>query len=115
MRRDSWTVRGDDVRPARLDGTCFYCHVPMGGEHEKGCVIRQRTVDVELTVRFPISVPEDWDEESINFHRNESTWCADNIIPELEREGKRVGCLCRATTIRYLGESSIALEEVLRG
>ena len=111
MRKDSWIVNPDDVRPARLDGTCFYCRVPIGGEHKKGCVIRQRTVTIEMTIKFPISVPEDWDEESINFHRNNSTWCADNVLPELEREAKRSGCLCSVTVFRYLGESSVAVEE----
>ena len=114
MRKESWTVKGSDMRPARHDGTCFYCRVPMGGEHEKGCVIRQRTVTVEMTIRFPISVPEDWDEEAINFHRNESTWCASNVIPELEREAKRQnGCLCQDVDFRYLGESIVAVEKML--
>ena len=115
MKIASWIVKPDDVRAARLDGTCFYCWVPLSGEHKKDCVIRQRTVDVEMTIRFPISVPEHWDVESIEFHRNDSTWCTDNVIPELEHEAERVGCLCMATTFRYLGESSIVVEEVLSG
>lgn len=36
------TVRADDERPLRMDGTCFYCRAPMGGQHRTGereCVI----------------------------------------------------------------------------
>jgi hypothetical protein len=36
------TVRPDDERPHRMDGTCFYCRAPMGGQHVTGpkeCVV----------------------------------------------------------------------------
>jgi hypothetical protein len=36
------TVRPDDERPFRMDGTCFFCCAPIGGQHrtgEKECVI----------------------------------------------------------------------------
>ena len=45
-------VKPDDVRPARQDGTCFYCRAPLGSQHEAGCVIRRKTVVVDITMRL---------------------------------------------------------------
>lgn len=48
-------------------------------------MIRDRTVVVDYTFRVIRTVPEDWDEGSIEFHLNEGSWCADNAIRDLER------------------------------
>lgn len=38
-----WTwdskVEPEDERPARADGTCFYCAQPIGDDHVESCVI----------------------------------------------------------------------------
>jgi hypothetical protein len=41
-RPDTWIVKPEDGRPARPDGTCFYCGEPIGGKHKYDCVIPQK-------------------------------------------------------------------------
>ena len=82
-------------RPADMNGCCFYCQQPIGQPHKPDCVLISKTVKVRAIIEYKISVPSDWDEHAIEFHRNESSWCADNMIRELEelRKGEG-GCLC---------------------
>ena len=53
-------------------------------------------------------VPSDWDEEMINFQRNESSWCANNLIDEL---AKREPCICSITEAKFVGEATPEDEE----
>ena len=43
-------------------------------------------------------------EEHINFHRNKGSWCATNVLSELERLDNRLGCLCGVLKFKYLRE-----------
>ena len=70
MKASNYEVTSDAVAPARPDGTCYYCRAAIGTEHNEGCVMRLRTVVVEATFRFIRQVPEDWDRELIEEHRN---------------------------------------------
>ena len=96
-------VRESDQRPARMDGTCFYCQVPIGSEHRYQCVLLQRKVKLRYSFEIEVEVPHAWDPHGIWFHRNEGSWCADNALDELKRlteipEGEECspsgGCLC---------------------
>jgi hypothetical protein len=49
MKKVFWPVIKCDERPARPDGSCFYCEVPFGGEHDVECVIRRQTVVLRVT------------------------------------------------------------------
>lgn len=89
-----WEVTKDDVRPARPDGTCFYCMIPIGGRHRDDCVIPTRTWRVKMTVEFDWDEPVSWGAEDVEFHLNDSSWCADNIIAHLEKVAAEHGCLC---------------------
>jgi hypothetical protein len=54
-------VKPEDERPARRDGTCFFCGRPIGAEHETDCVIvtRRRFEAVAPYVWQPIeTLPE---------------------------------------------------------
>ena len=99
-------VQSQDVRPAGRPGVCFYCDQPLGSPHTLGCVIPQRFVKVRMTVEYSISVPRSWDAHMIEFHRNDSSWCTDNALDELEALIKEHGCLCANTTFTYLGEDN---------
>ena len=114
-RKTRWVVEDSDVRPARQDGTCFYCLKPLGEEHEEDCVIRQRTVVIKATIETAITVAESWDKHMIEFHRGESSWCASNFIDELEKrderlrkyfESENMGCLCSAAEFEFLREAT---------
>jgi hypothetical protein len=97
-------VKKSDIRPARPDGTCFYCSVPLGQEHKKECVIRTKTVTISINIILPYETVESWDKEDTEFHLNESSWCADNIITELEKYSKKHGCICGITKIKLIDE-----------
>lgn len=49
---------------------------------------------IELTIKLPMDFPEDWDDDMIEFHLNESSWCMDNIIDELQKYSEANGCIC---------------------
>ena len=46
----------------------------------------------------------------IEFHRNEGTWCSNNMIGELRRysDSCRHGCLCGSTKFEYIEDASKA-------
>lgn len=68
-----------------------------------------KKVRVRLTVEYEVEVPADWDKEMVEFHRNESSWCANNLISELDEifdheDGS--SCMCHAAHFEYIGEVS---------
>lgn len=110
MKKNDWTVGKFGIRPAGDSDKCFYCGKYIGEQHKEDCVIRNRTVVVEMTMKLVLAVPESWDEELINFRYNEGTWCASNIIDEIERLDKVLGCICGITKFNYIGEAT-AMDE----
>jgi len=87
---------------------CSYCHGLLG-QHKDDCVCLKRTVVVEMTIRYVIKVPRTWDEEFINFHRNDSSFCLGNDIHQLEEEATREPNLCnicQRAEVRYLREAT---------
>ncbi len=99
MKSNDWPVTAGDVRPAKPDGTCFYCGQSIGQQHAEKCVCRRKTVVVRISVEHVVKVPEDWDQHMIEFNHNESSSCFDNRISELsdliERlDASDAGCSC---------------------
>ena len=98
-------------RPAGKPDQCFYCRAPMGSDHALDCVLRVKTVVIRATFEMVIAVPDEWDEETINFCRNEGSWCVDNLVDhmadfiERSREGDG-GCFCGSTKIQYLRDAT---------
>jgi hypothetical protein len=85
--------------------------------------MRQRTVVCEVTIKVVRTVPENWDQEMVEFHMNESSWCFDNIVDELDLAADKVrikraedGCclLCSLATGRYLGEATADDEDAFQ-
>jgi hypothetical protein len=104
-------VKKSDERPARMDGTCFYCREPIGGTHKPGCVCRTRSVVLEYRIQVCRGVPEDSPKSSVLFHQNEGTWCANNILDELRElvgddENPTGRCLCTNTNVVFLREAT---------
>lgn len=106
MKRNNWIVDDYGICPAGKPDTCFYCGAKIGTEHKKGCVLRRRTIKVQMTLEFVEDVPEDWEEDDINFHYNESSWCANNILNKLQYRTENVGCLCDCVDFKYVGEAT---------
>lgn len=71
-----------------------------------------KTVRIRATVEYDIEVPVEFTKESIEFHRNEGTFCADNMIEELQENAgtnwddetitKHRICLCGAARFEVL-------------
>ena len=54
----------------------------------------RQTRAIKIEIHLPMSFPDDWDDDMIRFHLNESSWCADNIIDMLENYSGEHGCIC---------------------
>ncbi|WP_143322725.1 hypothetical protein [Clostridium sp. HBUAS56010] len=106
MKRENWTVTETSTRPAGEPDRCFYCGRLLGEQHKDDCVIKSKTVVVDFTVRTVLSVPESWDENQINYHYNDGTWCADNLLNELDnRNNMTQRCLCDITSAKFVKEA----------
>lgn len=70
-------------RPAGPPDQCFYCQQALGQPHKADCVLRRKTVVVRAIMEYTIDVPESWDKDGIEFHRNDSSWCSGNGLAEI--------------------------------
>lgn len=97
----------DGIHPAGKPDACFYCQRRVGHLHKFGCVM----CEVERTYRVILNGvdigtwsrrdPVSWDARMRAFHKNDSSWCVDNMrhegilnlrAPLPSCEGDR--CLC---------------------
>ena len=111
MKLNSWKVDSYAIRPAGKPDRCFYCDAILGDEHNKGCVLRSKTVIVKVEVEIVHVVPEDWDAKQIEFVINDSSSCANNILDEIEDQAERLGCLCGVLKGRFVREATKEDEE----
>ena len=82
------------MRPASSDKQCFYCGEKIGSYHEKDCVLINKKALVRLVIDYEVEIPAYWNKSNVNFHRNEGTWCSNNLIDELKDLTKGGDCLC---------------------
>lgn len=54
----------------------------------------RQTKVIQWTINLPMDFPYDWDDDMIEFHLNESSWCCSNLISELEKYDEKNGCIC---------------------
>lgn len=54
----------------------------------------RQTKTIQWTINLPMNSPSDWDDDMIEFHLNESSWCCSNLINELEKYDEKNGCIC---------------------
>lgn len=57
---------------------------------------------IRITIDLPMKFPKDWDDKMIEFHLNESSWCFDNLIDQLEQYSLKHGCICSICEARVL-------------
>lgn len=100
------TVSDNDpgIRLANEPDQCFYCGAKVGQKHRRDCVVVQKRVRVQYTFTLEVDIPHDWDAEMFEFHRNDSTWCADNALDDIEEFKTKVGasCLCAMMQAKFL-------------
>jgi hypothetical protein len=111
MKRQSWPVQESDVN---RNNVCTWCPATLWHEHTGECPSRQKTVVVEVTIQLIRTVPEAWGEDEINFHMNGSSWCAGNIIEDLEKNNQENSCLCPHFQGKYVRDASQEDEETFR-
>ena len=58
--------------------------------------------DIRITIDLPMEFPLFWDEEMIEFNLNESGYCANNLIRELENYSHKNGCICQITKCKVI-------------
>jgi hypothetical protein len=93
-------------RPAGKADECFYCRRKIGDEHAPECVVRERTVVVRMTIEYVTKVPEHWDTDGIDFHYNDSSWCASNALNELAAINNRGVCVCGHAKFEFVREAT---------
>lgn len=114
MKRDSWPVLESEVSDRLFPGRCIWCQTPVGEEHRSDCACRTRTVVIRATFEIVRRVPEDWHDEAVNFHLNDSSWCASNLIHEIEILESHLNCLCPKFKGEYVREATEEDEEFYR-
>jgi hypothetical protein len=113
MRKADWTVGENDVEPVGSRDAC-YCQAKVGEQHRENCVSRKRTVVVQATIEYVVAMPEHWTSDSIEFHRNESSMCANVVKRELAALFEHVdqrGCMCDRIETKYVREATAEDEE----
>lgn len=96
--KTKYKVTEKAMRPASDKRECFYCGQAIGEHHLKSCVLVQTKAKLKVTIEYEVNVPSDWNKGDVEFHRNDSSWCMNNMLPELEDLAERIGangsCLC---------------------
>ena len=97
-------VTKKDVPPAGKAGECFWCKQKFGSLHKLTCVTWKRKVYVRHTLTLVHEVPMCWTVKNVNFHFNESSWCASNISDLIGDKNQPSPCLCPRQKSLYFGE-----------
>ncbi len=87
-------VYDDGIRPAGKPTACFYCHKGVGYPHARDCVVVTKRVELRVHAELPTGEEftglwqydevHAWDADEIEFHKNDSSWCAGNLLHERE-------------------------------
>lgn len=98
------TPDDDGIRPAGHPDACIYCKSKVGHTHGLDCVTITKRVRVRYTFELEIDVPYSSTDEQVEFHRGESSWCAQNALVELDRAFPEDGpnCPCDGFSCKVL-------------
>ena len=99
---NKFLVSKNAMRPASSLPECFYCGTAIGGYHKDDCVLIRKKVLVRAIVEYEVDVPAFWESPDVESHRNDSSWCASNMIKELEKLDDDEGCLCSFVRYEYI-------------
>ena len=60
---------------------------------------------IRIVINLPMEFPEEWDNEMIEFHLNESSYCCNNIIRDLGEYTEKNGCICPITHCKVISDT----------
>lgn len=107
MTQDNPKADSHEWTAGKDSGVCLYCQEKIGTPHKWECVIPQKWVLVRMTVDMPMQFPRSWDKDNIEFKLNESSWCADNIVDDLQTLVDNGLDLCNITGFEYLRDGKV--------
>ena len=95
----------DGIRPAGKPDQCFYCEGREGEPHAQDCVIVSKVIIARYIIEIPVRVPHYWGKDDFEFHRNESSSCANNVIEfDMAKAVGSDGCLCSLMQTEWVRE-----------
>lgn len=100
---NNWTKE-----PEKAQTHCLYCRQPVP-DHSPECTVPQRTVVLEMRIKFVASIPANWDQSMIEFHRNDSSYCSSNDIEQIYKESIQtpgICTTCRRSEVLFLREAT---------
>ncbi len=71
--------------------------------------LQKRTIRAHIT--FSMELPAEWSDADIWFYLNESSWCASNVLPILEKMDEEHGCLCNYCEFEVINEDEQEVEQ----
>jgi hypothetical protein len=129
MSTEVWPLvdeHDDGIRPAGGSDVCFFCKAKVGQPHGSECVIVTKRIEMAVKATFPdgskaigkwiFDEPHSWDAGMSEFSKNESSWCAGNILhhqgeiawvtgedvwSKLEALHEAGDCLCNVITFQF--------------
>lgn len=131
MSIDNWPLvnpNDDGIRHAGRPDECLYCRSRIGQPHGAECVMVTKRIEMRVTATMPtgetvvglwqLDEPFSWTRENSEFHKNESTWCANNMLDDLgdvvwdagaadpsawlKSQDESDECLCRALEFKFV-------------
>lgn len=65
-----------------------------------------RTVRLKVTFEVDYQVPDDWDDDMVLFHVNESSFCTNNLLRDKMAQSDEGGdCACFPHDVELVGEA----------
>jgi hypothetical protein len=66
---------------------------------------------IKVTIEMMREVVEDWSVEDIERYLNCGSWCANNIISDIEEQVERMRCICSTFYAKFVREATQKDEE----
>ena len=91
---------------------CYYCKNSIGELHKSDCVMRCRTITVDIKIKTVLEIPQFWDKKEIDFYLNDSSVCSNYFI-DLIKKHEPKDCWCYLCSFEYIREATKIDEENL--
>lgn len=62
----------------------------------------RQNITIRITIDLPMDFPVSWDNDMIEWHLNEGTYCLDNLIDELSDYSEENGRICQIAKCKVI-------------